>query len=87
MMEWNGQPIQHMSTSHIINTMAWLWRIMMHKRFGLMATKYAEVGRGLDVRTVQDWGEDFMDNFSESNAQQTIDAMYKELMRRKRSAR
>jgi len=85
-MHMAPQAVQHMSTSHIINRMAWLFRMMMHKKFGLTATKYAEFTTGsIDDRNVVQMDKIFMDSFDVKNAEAWIAAMNKELIRRKKS--
>ena len=85
---WNGQPIQHMSTSHLINSMAWLWRMMMHVKFNIMPTKYGQDILGnTNPKSVEEMGDAFVDSFDVDEALTKINAMNRELVRRKRAAR
>jgi len=76
---WNGQPIKHMGSSHLINTMSFLWRIVMHQKLGLKQQRYAEgQGEGNQWKTV----EFDNSNFDQAECERLIKIMNRELKSR-----
>lgn len=79
--EWNGNPIQHMDTGHLINACAYAWRMMMHKKVGIVPMRAGEFGL---------WDQPAVNSFMESHTEQeTIDlinSMTREIHRRRRAA-
>lgn len=82
---WNGRPLTHMSTPHLINTVAWLWRVSMHKKLQLTPEKYAEEKNVIRNERVERYSEEFMQEFDPKAAAETISEMMKEIRRRERN--